>query len=333
MYINQIYELSMVLDNVKFHRILNRAHKRIGYLENDGEYVDQSMAAKGMTVSYRNSQYKKKVKVVISSGRVMDYDKTEPDKFLRKIDKRIEEYFDHKYSIDDFGLSRVTFVTDIDVHNWENVSAYLKVFQRIGKVKGFSSLDYDCFDNIDNFCLEGNSNGGEFLLYNMEDYVAWRYKDAGDGRKKLKRILKESEGILRAEVRLTKPKAIRDYTEAVGVSGQIMELSEKCQDAFMDIFTRIMPYGDFYKKNKAVELICRDVGDSTLRRKMLRLVALIPEKKSLYLAQKAMNCRNIEKVMKEFAKINLSPVTISKRQNAKHLKNIYEYFFEKEKDR
>ena len=60
---------------------------------------------------------------------------------------------------------------------------------------------------------------------------------------------------------------------------------------------------------------------------MLRLVALIPEKKSLYLAQKAMNCRNIEKIMEEFAKINLSPITISKRYDMKHLKCFYEYLF------
>lgn len=57
----------------------------------------------------------------------------------------------------------------------------------------------------------------------------------------------------------------------------------------------------------------------------MRLVALIPEKKSVYLAQKAMNCRNMEKVMKAFAKINLSPVTISKRLDVKWLMSVYEY--------
>lgn len=58
---------------------------------------------------------------------------------------------------------------------------------------------------------------------------------------------------------------------------------------------------------------------------MLRLLGLVPEKRSLYLAQKAINCRDIEEVMDSFAKINLSPVTLSKRQNVKHLKCIYDY--------
>lgn len=328
MYINQIYELSMVLNNDKFHKVLSWSHKRPGCLEeNDGELVDRSMATKGMTIAYRDSQYKKKVKVVINSGRVMDYDKTEPDKFLRKIDKRMGEYFDHKYSIDDFSLSGVTFAMDIDVDSRESVSAYLKVLRRVGRVKGFKPVVYECFEDIGNFCLEGNSNGIEFLLYNIEDYVARRYKETGDGRKKLEGMHKKSEGILRAEVRLMKPKAFRDYTDATEVSGQIMEMLEKCQDIFLDTFVKIIPYGDSYKKNKTLEIIQHEVKDNVLRRKMLRLVALIPEKKSLYLAQKAMECRNMEKIMRAFAKINVSPVTISRRQEVKYLKNIYEYLF------
>lgn len=328
MYINQIFELSMVLDNDKFQKVLNRAYSKVDYLDNNGkEYIDRSLESKGIVVTYRDSQYKKKVKLIVNSRLLLDCDNTDPDKIARKLEKRIGEYFDHKYQIEDFTLSGMILCADIDVHNRENVLAYLKVLQRISRVKGFSPSSYDCFDDSDSFCLDGNSNGIDFLLYDLESYVEKRHREARDGRKKLKWMLKESEGILRAEVRLTKPKAIRDYTDAAEVSGQIVKLSEKCQDMFLDTFTRIIPYGDFYKKNKAIELIRREVEDSTLRRKMLRLVALIPEKKSLYLAQKAMNYRNMEKVMKSFAKINLSPVTISKRQDVKHLENLYSYLF------
>lgn len=327
MHINQFFELSMVLDNDKFQKVLSRAYEADYLDENGKEYIDRSLESKGIVVTYRDSQYKKKVKLIVNSGLLLDCNKTDPDKIVRKLEKRIDEYFDHKYQIEDFTLSGMILSKDIDVHNRENVSTYLKVLQRIGKVKGFSPSSYDCFDDIDSFCLEGNSNCIEFLLYNMEDYAARRYMVAGTERKKLKRVLKESEGILRAEVRLTKPKAIRDYTDAVEVSEQIVELSEKCQDIFMDTFVKIIPYGDFYKKNKAVEIIRSKIEDSVLRRKMLRLVALIPEKKSLYLAQKAMNCRDIKKVMKEFAKINVSPVTISKRRDVKYLENMYTYIF------
>ena len=107
------------------------------------------------------------------------------------------------------------------------------------------------------------------------------------------------------------------------MSAQIITLSEKCQDIFLETFVRIIPYGDFYKKGKAEEIIRTEIKDDRLRRRMLRLVALIPEKKSVYLAQKEINCRNMKKIMEAFAKINLSPVTISKRQNIGHLTDLY----------
>lgn len=147
----------------------------------------------------------------------------------------------------------------------------------------------------------------------------------GIKHKELKSVAEKSEGVIRAEVRLAKPKAIRVYVRASDVFGQIKELIKKCEEIFMDIFVQIVPFGAFYKKDKAVEIIHKKVSDSVMRRKMLRLVQLIPEKKSLYLAQKAMKCRNIEKVMDAFAKIDVSPVTISKRQDLKYLKNIYEF--------
>ena len=327
MYINQILELSMVLDNEKFQKVLNRAYDKADYLDKNGkEYVDLSLESKGIVVIYRDSQYKKKIKLMVNAGLILDCDKIDSNKIVRKLDKRICEYFDHKYQIEDFTLSGMILSTDIDVHNRGNILAYLKVLKRIGRVKGFSPLDYEYFDGVGSFCLEGNSNGIEFLIYDLENYVARQVRKTE--QKELKSILRESEGILRTEVRLTKPKAIRDYTDAVDVSGQTVELLEKCQDIFLGIFTRIIPYGDFYKKDKAVDIIQSEVEDSVLRRKMLRLVVLIPEKKSLYLAQKAMNCRNIEKIMKEFAKINISPVTISKRQDVKCLINIYEYLLD-----
>jgi len=143
--------------------------------------------------------------------------------------------------------------------------------------------------------------------------------------KTLKSVSQQVGSILRAEVRLTKPKAIRSYTDSDSVSGQIVELSENQQRIFLDTFARVVPYGAFHKKDTALEIIRSEVKDSIMRRRMLRLLALIPEKKSLHLAQKAMNCRDVEKVMEAFAQINLSPVTLSKRHDVKHLENLYCY--------
>lgn len=324
MYVNLVFELSMVLDNEKFHKTINRVYKRAGYLdENENEYIDQCMASKGIVVKYRDSQYKKKVKLTVNAKLVSDSDEIETHRFIEKLDKRIKEYFGYRYQMEDFSLAGATLTADIDVEDHENVMAYLKVLQRIGRVKGYSPSGYDCFEKKACFCLHGNSNGIEFMVYDLEGMLAECLKKADTGRKKTGSMIVAVKGILRTEVRLTKPKAIRFYTNDVKVSVQMAELAANRQDIFLDVFTQIIPFGDYYKKDKATEIIQKDVRDNVMRRKMLRLLVLIPKKKSLYLAQKAMNYRNMEKVMDAFAKINVSPVTLSKRHDIKYLKCLY----------
>lgn len=321
--INQTFELSMILDAVQFQKIFTT---KASYLkELDGEYIDPTLAAKGITIIYRDSRYKKKVRILINTALIVN-DPSDTDKLLRKLDKRISEYFDHRYTLDDFTLSGVTLTLDIAVGSRENVSDYLKVIKRVGKVKGFSPVEYECFDSKASFCLSGNSNDTDFLLYDLERVVAGQLLNADAGRKQLQSASERTRGVLRAEVRLTKPRAVREYADATDVASQITKVMKNSTDAFVDTFARVVPFGDFYKMDVAVEIIRSEVKDSTMRRKMLRLLALIPEKKSLHLAQKEMNCREVEKVMEAFTKIHLSPVTISKRHDVKRLENLYSYF-------
>lgn len=326
MKLNQFFELSMVLDSDHFQRIFRMAYDRAGYLkENGDEYADTSLSSKGIIVVYRDSQYKKKIRLIINTHLLLD-DESNIGKLPYKLEKRIAEYFNYKYHLDDFVLSGMSLITDIDVGSRNNVLAYLKVLQRGGKVKGFSPTSYDGIDENSSFCLSGNSNAIDFLLYDLEQAVVGHLLDNDAGHKKITSASGHTQGILRAEVRLTKPLAIRAYTNVEDITGQIIELSKKCQDVFLNVFIQIVPFGDFYKKDKAAEIVWHEVKDNVMRRKMIRLLTLIPEKKSLYLAQKAMNCRDVKRVMDFFAKINLSPVTISKRHDVKHLDNLYSYF-------
>lgn len=326
MKINQTYELSMVVDTNRFQRVFDRAYHKAGYLDElDDEYIDTSLVAEGITTVYRDSRYKKKIRLLVNAALIVD-DPSNTDKLLRKLDKRIAEYFNHTYSLDDFTLSGASYVLDISVGSRASVANYLKVIKRIGKVKGFSPISYDCFDGEASFCLSGNSNATDFLLYDLEQAVIGQLRSANAGRKKMESASMQAKGILRAEVRLTKPKAIRGYTDATDVSGQIVELTKGNVDVFMDTFVRVVPFGDFVKKDMAMEIIRSEVTDSIVRRRMIRLVALIPEKKSLHLAQKELNCRDVDKVMEAFTKIHLSPITIAKRHEVKHLNNLYAYF-------
>ena len=210
MNLNQILELSMVLDNEHFQKVFARSYNGEDYIDEDsGEYMDRSLSGKGITVIYRDSQYKKKIRLIVNAYLLVD-DVSDMDKLIRKLNKRIVEYFNGKYRIDDFVLSGINFVADMDVGTRANAMAYLKVLQRIGRVKGFSPTSYEYFDDIASFCLSGNSNDIDFLLYDLERAFMHQIKGANADWKKLKPI----KGILRVEVRLIKPKAVRAYTHA-----------------------------------------------------------------------------------------------------------------------
>lgn len=202
MFINQIFELSMVVDKNKFHKVLTNACDRSDYIQKKGEeYIDQTLAQKGITVLYRDSQYKKKIRILLNLSSALE-DDTNVDKIIRKIDKQIAEYFENKYRLDDFILLGVVLTTDIDVKTHDNVLAYLKVLQRIGKVKGFSPAAYDCFQEDESFCLDGNSNGIQFLIYDLGNLIQRQIRKTTTDTKKMRSIAAETQGILRAEVRL-----------------------------------------------------------------------------------------------------------------------------------
>lgn len=318
MFINPTIELTVMLDNNKFKKLFSRICSKSSCIEeNDEGYIDNSLADKGMVVLFRNSQYKKKVRLIVKPCIMLDEKKPDSEKFLRKLNKRIDEYFGGQYQLADFKMSKAVLSTDIDVHIRENVSAYLKIFQRIGKVKGFSQIHYDCFEKGESFCLDGNSNGTEFLIYDLGRAL---YGQLGK-----KSILDKTAGILRVEVQLMKPSAVLNYTDTSDVSEQILNVLNNRRDLFFEVFAHVVPFGDFCKKDRAIEIVRKNVENNVLRRKMIRLIALVPEKKSLWLAQKAINCRDMDKIMEEFAKINLAPVTISKRCDVKHIKSLYTY--------
>ena len=330
MFLNQVFEFSMVLNEKKFQEVLSMSHVNAEeWDEEKEEYLDDSMAEKGIMIRYRDSQYKKKVFLIYNLQWKQVDETSKVNKIVGNLEKCIREYFSYKYKLNDFKLSGMLLANDINVGQQETVNEYLKVFRRIGKVKNFTVADLENLEKKQYFYLRGNSNSIMFLAYNMGAVIQEYHKEMGTGGKKAKSAVKETKGILRLEVRLDKPKAIRMYAASDDLAECMKELLRESQNIFLDVLRQVIPFGDYYKKDKAFEIIQERVKDKMLRRKMLRLAALIPEKKSLYLAQKTMSCnRDMDKIMNGFVKINLSPVTISKRQDMKYMKNIYDFLFD-----
>lgn len=329
-YAPHTFEISLIIHTNKFNKLQSRAYKKAESKHRvyniNGICYDEAFAKQGIKIEYHNNTYKKKIKFIVNPTRLLGGNDMKNlwkphseniSELLCQIEEYIEEYFDSKYELNDFKLTRIDFTVNIDVGDRKKVSAYIKVLHNIGKVKGFAPKYDKNDDRIDpdlSFDLEGKSNGIEFTAYDKEAESNKEY----------------AKGILRMEVRLKRQKSIRNHTDETITSQQIMNLAENSEAVFLDTFTDIVPYGDFYKKKAAVELVKEKITGKKLREKMLRLIELIPKKKSLYLAQKELNDRNIEKIIKMFAAINVSPVTISKRHNIKFLENLYSYLGVKE---
>ena len=325
MQVKSILELTLGLDKERFRKIFIKMCGKKN-LSKD-RYVDHSMASDGITVTYRNSQYKKRITFTVDPDGVLGSDDLHENipKFIRKLDAAITNYFNSKYTLKDLNLSKMILTTDIDLHDRSKVADYLKVLQRIGKVKGFTVSTSKELEEETYFWLRGNSNGMEFIIYDLETMLRLEARESDTVPKKLKSAIAEADGVLRAEVQLTEARAIRAYANEMKTAKQIADLLKNSQQAFMDVFTRAIPFGGFYKKSKAVEIIRKSECDDKLRRRMLRLIDLIPEKRSLHLAQKALNYRKIDDVMDMFAYLDLSPITIAKRHDVKKLDNLYKY--------
>lgn len=86
MYINRIFELSALMNHERFQKIFSKVRKWSECLEKNGEeYIDYSLAADGVTVIYRDTQYKKKIKILVNSGVMLGSNDMDPDKLIRRL--------------------------------------------------------------------------------------------------------------------------------------------------------------------------------------------------------------------------------------------------------
>jgi len=330
------FELTKEVDTNEYQQQRNKVKDKKKY--NNELARDFSFVKEGMTVWYHQTKYKKKIKLIINPSRLLGGDDLislwKPKKkniieLLDGIDEFITQYFGSKYELNDFTLTRIDFTKNIRLENGNEVSAYIKALYNIRKVKGFSpkyNKNDEWYNKDWSFDLEGNSSGIAFTAYDKHAEIEEGMKNQEYKRKELEARLEYAKGLLRLETKLTTQKAIRNYTNEKETVSRLVDLFEKSDEIFLDTFLRVVPPGDFYKKDQAVSIIDDNVQDKKLKRKMVRLLELIPIKKSLHMALKEMNDRRIEKVFKEFHKLNLSPVTISKRQDIKHLTSLHAFF-------
>lgn len=341
-------ELTLETNAKNFDYLLSCAYKkakkekhRVGYSTKHTSTdvrVDDALASEGIMIEYHNCDFRKMIKLRVNPSEVLggsDLKLWKPsdrniEALIEKLSEHIDDYFESNYALNDLMLSRVEFTANLNVGK-EAVPAYIDLLHKIGKVKGYSPK-YSKFDYATgkikkeySFDMVGNTNGIEFTAYDKEADLN------GKGKKDK---AKKAKGILRVEVRLKKRKAVQkalqefNDPDALTTEEQIALVSKKCKEIFGTTFVVIVPYGDFYRLKDAEQLVGASDLKAKRKDKMMHLLRALPKKKSLYLALKALNIRNKDEVLLWFAKLNVSPITISKREKVKYLPNIYSFLAE-----
>lgn len=337
------FELRLDTNSKTFNYLLSHAYKqaktnknRLGHSTkhtgNDVR-VDDALASDGITVEYHNDTYRKMVKLRVNPSKVLGGDDLElwvpnecnTQELVDNLEDHIEDYFDGEYCLDDFLLSRVEFTANLFVGK-PHVPVYIGLMHKIGKVTGYSPK-YSKWDYMTgevekkhSFDLEGNTNGIAFTAYDKEADLRKKGKD--------KRADKAT-GVLRLEVRLKKRKTVRmilhDLTRGASLTTeeQIKVMAANSTHIFMSYLVGILPDGGFYKLKEAEHLLRASTVKERRKEKMLQLLRLIPEKKSLYLAFRALNIKDKSKVLLWFSELQVSPLTIGKREKVNYLPSLY----------
>ena len=118
-------ELILPLDAERFNGLMSRVHGNSEYI-NGNKLVDQTFVSKGIIITYHDKQYKKKIQLTVNANAILDDNEPNQDnadKLVRKLEKRIGNYFNSKYALDDFSLTGISLISHIDVHTPEKVSA------------------------------------------------------------------------------------------------------------------------------------------------------------------------------------------------------------------
>ena len=114
MFPQSTFTLTLILDSDKFTKLFDQAYSALECLDED-KFADRTFLSKGITVLYQDSQYKKKIKIIVNPCRMLNTDKPNIEKMPHKLDKMVNRYFNNKYKLDNFELSGIGLTVDIDV--------------------------------------------------------------------------------------------------------------------------------------------------------------------------------------------------------------------------
>lgn len=325
------YELRHYLSHEQKFELLKRFHDEGGYriFKKGNETIICKFGSQGISTTIMENPCRPYIAFQISLNtllhgeyvKLITYD--EAEQAMRLAERMITDWMGEDYSCDKLTLCRVDLCVNVDVGSPENVTQYIKQLYKINMRKSYKirGLRNTAINKTVGFTTEYEQDGTELAVYNKKHQLEDALGIPAD----------EYKNILRIEFRLKKQSTINKYVDdTLSNTGKILSLIENGKDIIKTVLPKLLPGGDYYKLDKAIDIVYELEKDTRLRRTMEQFLRLTAEKHGLKSARAAMKSvgitdRYITRLLKSFEEIEVNPVALKKNSKQKFLPSLYRY--------
>lgn len=191
--------------------------------------------------------------------------------------------------------------------------------------KGYKiiGLDNEAFDSSKGFTARNQNYGMEISFYDKQKQLEQRKYENSE----------TAAGILRIELRLTRPKSVLEHTPGCSDNKQRIEHCIRfSRQEILSIVRQLVPDGNYYTMKKAQKIITKSVTNKKLRERMITMLWLARKYSSIRLAKKEMfkaypkmKHEYFNMMMEEFSNIEVNVITLRKNFNAQYISSIFLY--------
>ncbi|MCX0367873.1 hypothetical protein [Clostridium perfringens] len=322
------------------HKILSSKHfdeiyKSITFIGNsklrkvkEGCYVTNSLREWGFTqiqlISKKvDKKYKYNImqmKIILNPKRLID---SKSNSIMLNIDKeRVIEVFNRRIKIihntlpllEHWTTNRVDYALDIFTGD---VEKYILLFQRGDKPKAFNEL----------YCNKSKTRKqrkGSFYLFSESVNINFYNKE--DESMKKNGDVERIRGILRLEVQCKKVRTnyIKKKNKFESKQLKYYFIEHESQKQIKEYYRKTVGVGDYYKLEKAIELVNKSNYSNSIKSKLIKTLKLVSKHRSIWKARNNRSCseKSFNKYLRLLRKMNINPVTIPIRWETEKLPNI-----------
>ena len=322
-------------NHIEFNQMLGYIYKlakgRYKVYRKDNDWFIEMFKGKGIRVVMRETKISGYIIFIISLNDLMGtedklslIDPNHLQNVLTIADEMLS-VLGAEYSVNSLELSRVDYCINVDVGSGESVSAYIKLLYLSDMKKGYKiiGMDNEAFDSSKGFTARNQNYGMEISFYDKQKQLEQRKYENSE----------TAAGILRIELRLTRPKSVLEHTPGCSDNKQRIEHCIRfSRQEILSIVRQLVPDGDYYTMKKAQKIITKSVINKKLRERMITMLRLARKygsirlaKKEMFKAYPKMKHEYFNMMMEEFERIGVNPVILGKEFGICYLISLFQY--------